>query len=267
RPLLLSSKPAGAASLAWGGGAGGGVSLSLFFFPATTNAAKEIATASMMTTNVAARLLICHLRCERLVRRRNLAGNGTRTSAAYDVMLCLAGACFNALSVVELRHCAQNRRSHVRVIDEQMSGNPTPRKRGERAARESKAVRCPAPGPGFPAPPPDAQSVAVGDALAVEHAQQRRPFLVQLGTARPLELPISLLRGPLRDDADVHAAAGERIDLDLAGAIEVVHQLEGFAHRAAEREQPVVAQDHGLRVRAEVARQAAALVQLQGDAF
>ena len=81
-------------------------------------------------------------------------------------------------------------------------------------------------------------SVAVGNPCAVQQAQQRRPFLVQLRAARPLKLLEAFASGLLGDEPDFDAATGECIDLDLAGDVEVVHQFESFPYRVARVAQP-----------------------------
>ena len=70
----------------------------------------------------------------------------------------------------------------------------------------------------------------------------------------------------LRRDAAHAGAVAERGDLDLAGPLQRVYQVEGFARGAARGEQTVVAQDQD-RMRAEVANQPLLLVHADGDAL
>ena len=89
-------------------------------------------------------------------------------------------------------------------------------------------------------------SAGVVDALALEHAQQRRPVLVGRRAVRAVERLGGGVAGFLAHDHHVLHAARHRVDLDLAGAVEVVHEFHRLAHRFAQREQAVVAQDHRL---------------------
>src|SRR4029078_12662234 len=75
---------------------------------------------------------------------------------------------------------------------------------------------------------------SVLDALAVEHAEQRRPVLVAARTVGAVELLGAGLCRVIALQLHVVQAARHRIDLDLASAVEVVHRLERTAHRLAE---------------------------------
>ena len=82
-----------------------------------------------------------------------------------------------------------------------------------------------------------------------------------------VELLAALLDDVRRHQRDPFAPGGERVDLDLAGALQVVHEFDGLADRGTQREQAVVAQDHRAAGRAEVAGEAGTLVHVEGHAF
>src|SRR4051812_29895989 len=109
--------------------------------------------------------------------------------------------------------------------------------------------------------------VSIVHAFAVQHAQQGFPSLVDLRAAWSLELIKSFLGSLFINQARFNPATGQRVDLDLARSIKVVHQLKSLANRIAQRQQTVIAQDHGLGLGAEIGRQARSLVKLQRDAL
>src|SRR4051812_24814903 len=113
----------------------------------------------------------------------------------------------------------------------------------------------------------DSPLYSVLDTFSVQHAKERRPILVAAGAIRSVELLGAGLRRLLGHELHVVQAARHRIDLDLAGAVHVIHHLERAAHRLAERKQAVVAQDHRMRLLAEIAGHARLLLFVQRDAL
>ena len=103
-------------------------------------------------------------------------------------------------------------------------------------------------------------------ALGGQQAQHRRPFENSIRPAGPGLIQVRGFLQNLRRRHDQLGACSHRIDLGAARHLELVHRIEGLLDGRAAREQAMVAQDHRV-VRAEIAHQALALVEIGRRAF